>query len=160
MRSRFDKCENEATAKDSIARRMADLLHAGYVGRYEVLERTKTRLSSLISETNWARLCVQRGYDIANLLAEQRVAAPPITRTEIPSGWIWPFLVSEAAQDGIGLSLNCRGCALRLPLPLATFENLQRPPINLFEIRTDPMWRTEPCTHCGQRGTRKISLVL
>lgn len=104
VRSRFDKCEKEATARDSIARRVADLLHAGHVARYEVLERAPSRLTSLISETNWARLCVGRGYDIANLLAEQREAGPPITRDEIPKSWIWPFLISEALQDGIGLT--------------------------------------------------------
>ncbi|MEN3237803.1 MULTISPECIES: hypothetical protein [Methylobacterium] len=58
VRSRFDQCEKAATAKDSIERRLAELLNLGIVAQYEVLERAPTRLASLVSEIRWARRCV------------------------------------------------------------------------------------------------------
>lgn len=158
VRSRFDKCEKAGTARDNIERRVADLLRAGEVPRYEVLERTPTRLASLISETNWARRCIRRGYDIANLLPEQRKNAGNIARDEIPASWIWPFQLDEALSDGISLELICAKCRASLELPIGYFCNLSRPPKSLFEIRADPMWRAEPCTVCGQRNGRFIAL--
>lgn len=159
VRSRFDRCEKAATQKDTIEKRIADLLHAGFVARYEVLELSPTRLTSLVSETNWARRCVARGYDIANRLAEQRTAGPPIARSDVPRSWVWPFLLSEAIEDGVGIVLQCDACGLRLPLPLGHFQRMKQPPGSLFQVRTDPMWRTTPCTGCGETGTRRISLV-
>ncbi len=160
VRSRFDKCEKAATAKDSVERRVTDLLHEGWVAPYEVLERTPTRLTSLISETNWARRCVRRGYDIANLLPEQRAHAPDIAREGIPASWIWPFLVSEAIEDQLTLQLDCAQCGLSLTLDLKRFLGLAAPPKSLCEIRDDPMWRAEPCTGCGKRHTRYVALKI
>lgn len=159
VRSRFDRCEKAATAKDTIEKRLADLLHAGVVASYEVLERTPTRLASLVSETNWARRCVARGYDIANRLEEQRRAGPPISRSQIPRSWVWPFLLSEAIEDGIGLTLNCAACGLQLPLSLNRFVQMDEPPRSLFQIRTDPMWQSMPCTQCNEIGQRRIAII-
>ncbi len=158
VKSRFDKCEREATLKDSVDRRVADLLHAGHVARYEVLERAPTRLTSLISETNWARRCVRRGYKIANLLALQRVAEPDISRADIPATWIWSFLLNEAIEDQIELSLGCAACGLQLPLPIAHFLQLPTPPKSLADIRRAPIWRAEPCTSCGAHRSRYIAM--
>lgn len=160
VKSRFDKCEKAATVKDNVDRRVADILHAGHVARYEILERAPTRLTSLISETNWARRCVRRGYKIANLLALQRVAGPDISRSDIPATWIWSFLLGEAVEDQIALSLDCAQCGLKLPLPLDHFMHLPNPPKTLSHIRQDPVWRSEPCTACGALRSRYIAMIL
>lgn len=57
--SRFIKCEKIAAGKscDCVERRVADLLHLGFVASYHLLEYQPTRLASLVSETNWARKC-------------------------------------------------------------------------------------------------------
>jgi hypothetical protein len=154
VRSRFDKCEKAATNKDRIEKRVADLLHQGIVVRYEVLERVPTRLQSLVSETNWARRCVRRRYDIANGLELQRVNGPPITAKDVPSDWIAKFLLGEAVEDKIVFDLNCLRCRIRLPINISCFARLRRPPKSLFEIKSDPMWTVEPCTHCGQIRSR------
>lgn len=160
VKSRFEKCEKAATVKDNVERRVADILHAGHVARYEVLERAPTRLSSLISETNWARRCVRRGYKIANQLSLQRNDGPDISRGDVPSSWIWPFLLSEAIEDQVKLSLDCLACGLRLALPLAHFLHLPSPPKTLSHIRTDPVWRTEPCTACSALRSRYVSMII
>lgn len=160
VKSRFDKCEKAATIKDNADRRVAELLHLGHVARYEILERAPTRLSSLISETNWARRCVKRGYKIANQLALQRVAGPDVSRADIPPSWIWQFLLDEAIEDQIELSLGCAACAVHLPLPIAYFLQLPNPPKSLTDIRRDPIWRSEPCTNCTALRSRFIAMAV
>ena len=61
-------CEKEALkkGKNCIQGRVAGLLHLNVVVTYQVLGYEPTRLSSLVSETNWARKCRSHGYDIAN----------------------------------------------------------------------------------------------
>jgi hypothetical protein len=54
-----------------------ELLHARVVPNFEVLDHQPTRLRSLLSETNFARLCRTRGYDIANATTLQNRAGPP-----------------------------------------------------------------------------------
>lgn len=156
VQSRFYNCEKLATAKDSIEKRVAVLLHAGWVAPHQVLERTPTRLASLVSETNWARECVRRGYDIANLLPEQRIAGPPIGRLDIPASWLWTFTLEEAAQDAVVLELGCRACGTTLDLDLAHLRRTDEPPQHLYDVRLNGFWRREPCIACGKRGGRYV----
>lgn len=158
VRSRFDKCEKLATKKDSIEKRVADLLHLGWVPSYEVLERTPTRLSSLVSETNWARECIKRGYDITNQWPEQRMAGPPVSRADIPLPRIWEFSLREAIEDGILLRLACRGCGLMLDLDFSHFLRVEEPPTELYQIKANSFWKREPCTGCGAVGQRYATL--
>ncbi|MFD1034079.1 hypothetical protein ACFQ15_05380 [Sphingomonas hankookensis] len=115
-------------------------------------------MSSLISETNWARRCVWRGYDIANLLPQQRLHAGNIDRREIPAEWIWPFLLSEAIEDEITLELRCVRCKLALPLDLSRFLRVAEPPKSLFQVRANGIWQAEACTGCSQRSSRYVAL--
>lgn len=160
VRSRFDKCEKAATGKDSIEKRVADLLHEGIVATYEVLDRQPTRLASLVSETNWARKCVRRGYDIANRLAEQRVPEPSIQRTDIPHSWIWKFTLVEAIEDAILLTLGCKSCRVTFDVDLAHFRRAAVPPTELWQVRTNPFWKIEPCTACHAQGQRFLRLKI
>ncbi len=159
VHTRFMKCEREATQKDTIERRVADLLHAGCVARYEVLERVPTRLASLVSETNWARLCVRRGYDIANRLALQKSDGPAIDRSDIPTDWIWPqFSVAEAIEDNLQIELGCRQCGSALRIGFEHFQRVPEPPRDIFQIKASGFWKVEPCTDCGTVGKRYATL--
>lgn len=158
VRTRFDRCEKSATRKDSIEKRMADLLRQGIVATYDVLDRQPTRLASLVSETNWARECITRGYDIANQLAEQRVALPAIRRSEIPHSWIWKFTLSEALEDDVSLVLGCRHCGIALKVSPAHLGRVDVPPTELSQIKANPFWKVEPCTACNVAGHRYLRL--
>lgn len=158
IRTRFDKCEKEATEKDSIAKRVAKLLHLNIVVRYQVLDRQPTRLASVVSETNYARECVKRGYDIANQLAFQLSGEPNVTRYDIPVRWLGAFTLGEGIEDDIQAEICCISCGLVLRISLPKFETIQRPPTKLWEITNDRMWRTEPCTGCGRTRARFCSL--
>jgi hypothetical protein len=160
VRSRFMKCEKEATNKDAVEKRVADLLHCDIVVRYEVLERTPTRLTSLISETNWAKRCINRGYDLANRLEEQRVGGEFIDRSGIPMSWLWCFAIQEALEDNIQPELRCTNCDFRLHLDLRHLQTLDEPPKTLRDIMRNSTWRIEPCTQCGGRAKRYVTLRL
>jgi len=158
VRNHLRTSEKQARALDSVRKRITEILHDGHVPIFEVLDRQPTRLLSLVSETNFARACRRRGYDIANLRRLQNAAGPPITRHDIPTDWLWEFSLEEAAADGIRVRLGCRECRGTLPIGLSHFDRLDTPPKDLREIRDDPLWLAEPCTVCGRRGGRFVGL--
>jgi hypothetical protein len=154
--SRFMKCEKEAAARgpDCIARRVADLLHMSTVPRYQVLEYQPTHLTSLISETNWARKCWNAGYDIANRAELQNGGGPPIGRGDALQSWLLKFTVAEAIADDIRVSIACRGCSEILPIPLAKIPQLEKPTTTIGQLCK--LWRSENCTFCGTIGKRRV----
>lgn len=156
VRSRFDRCEKAATAKDSVERRIAELLHEGIVAQYEVLERAPTHLSSLVSETHWARRCVSRGYDIANRWAEHRAPDAPFNRLDVPTTRLWEFTLDEAIEDAIVIQFGCRICQQTLDIDAVHFRQVELPPKDLYGIKSNPFWRHEPCTVCGARAHRYL----
>jgi hypothetical protein len=160
VNSRFSKCEREATAKDNIAKRVANLLKEDIVVRYDVLERVPTHLSSLVSETNWTRECVRRGYNLANQLPFQNCADPAITRHDLnPDIWIWPkFSLVEAIEDNISLELVCRACGMSHRISFEHFQQVEEPPTELYHVKANGFWRREPCTGCGTKGKRHAKL--
>jgi hypothetical protein len=161
--SRFNGCEKEAIklGKDCVEKRVADLLHLGIVATYQVLSYQPTHLSSLVSETNMALECWNRGYDLANNAKLQNGPGPRITRDDIPKRWIWDrFTLSEAAQDNILVEVRCAACRSALRISAERFRGTRRPPNKLKEIETDPMWNDEPCTDCGALGRRSLALHL
>ena len=161
VRTRFVTCEKYSKRNvDSVERRVADLLHRGVVAHYDVLDRQSTRLASLVSETNWARKCCQRGYNIANKLELQRQAGPPITRRDIPHSWLWPFSLDEAIADGIKGQITCASCQAAIEVALDVFQRTDEPPANLRAVRDNLVWRKEPCTSCGVLKSRFFSLVV
>jgi hypothetical protein len=161
--SRFTSCEREAMAKgkDCVERRVADLLHLDMVAQYQVLSYQPTYLSSLVDETNMARECRRRGYDIANHAAMQNEAGPPITRHQIPKDWLWDrFSLDEAEQDNIEVELLCSACRSAARIPVGRFRTIERPPRDLKAIKIDPMWKREPCSQCGQSGGLSVHLYI
>lgn len=158
VRNHLRTSEKRAQAHDSVRKRIREILHEGYVPIFEVLDRQPTRLLSLVSETNFARACRRRGYDIANLRRLQNEAGPPITRHDIPTDWLWEFSLDEAMADGIRVRLRCRRCRESLLIELSHFRWLDTPPKDLRAIRDDPLWLLEPCTACGRRGGRLVDL--
>ena len=158
--SRFMKCEKEAAQKgnDCIERRIADLLHLNIVVTYQVLEYQPTHLTSLISETNWARKCWNAGYDLANRAELQNIAGPPIRRADALRSWLLKFSVAEALADEIRVSIACRACGEVLPIPLAAIPELQKAATTVGQLAK--LWRAEQCTFCGIVGQRRVSVAV
>lgn len=154
--SRFMKCEKEAAQKgtDCIERRVADLLHLSIVAKYQVLEYQPTHLTSLISETNWARKCWNAGYDLANRAELQNIGGPPIGRRDALVSWLLKFSVTEALADDVRVSISCGACGELLPIPLAEIHRLAKPTTTLGQL--GKVWRSEQCTFCGSVGKRRV----
>ena len=121
VRNHLRKSEKLARKGVGIKYRLKELLQAGVVPNFEVLDRQRTRLQSLLSETNFARLCRARGYDIANQTTLQNVAGPPVTIHDLPTKWFWRFTLEQAEQDRIEIALVCLKCREGVPLPISSF---------------------------------------
>lgn len=156
VRNHLRKSERLARAGTGIKARVKALLHAGVVPNFEVIDRQPTRLKSLLSETNLARLCRSRGYDIANATTLQNHAGPPITERDLPSKWFWNFTLDQALEDGLQVELICSACQTSIAFDLKAFQALQNSPKTLREIRDWPMWLEEPCGACAQQGNRRV----
>ena len=154
--SRFMKCEKEAAAKgiDCIERRIADLLHLNIVATYQILEYQPTHLTSLISETNWARKCWNAGYDIANRAELQNAGGPPIGRGDALRSWLLKFSLTEAVADDVRVSISCGACSEMLPVPLAEVPELEKSTTTIGQL--GKIWRSEECTFCGTVGKRRV----
>lgn len=154
--SRFMKCEKEAAQKgrDCIERRVADLLHLNIVATYQVLEYQPTHLTSLISETNWARKCWNAGYDIANRAELQNAAGPPIGRSDALRSWLLKFSVAEALADDISVSISCGASGEVLPIPLAKIPELEKPATTIGQLAK--LWRSQGSTFCGTVGKCRV----
>jgi len=157
VRNHLRTSEKRASGNTSIKRRMKEILHAGHVPIFDILDRQPTRLRSLMSETNFARACRRRGYDIANQRRLQNEAGPPVTRRDIPADWLWEFSLDEAILDALKVRVHCKACGGTLSIEASWFAQLGFPPKDLRTIRDDAMWLHEPCTFCGIRGRRRVS---
>jgi hypothetical protein len=160
VRNHLRKSEKLARKGSGVKFRLKALLHAGAVPNFEVLDRQSTRLRSLLSETNYARLCRSRGYDIANQTTLQNIAGPRVTIQDLPTKWFWRFSLDQATQDGIEIELVCRECRERLRLPASAFDSLPTPPKELREIRDNEKLLSSACTFCGSEGTRRVALMV
>lgn len=156
--SRFMKCEKEAIDKghDCIERRIADLLHSNVVATYQVLEYRPTRLTSLISETNWARKCWSAGYDLANRAELQNAGGPPIGRGDALRSWLLKFSLAEAIADDIKVSIACGACGETLPIPLPKIPELEKSATAVGQLVK--LWRAQECTFCAVVGKRRVSV--
>lgn len=154
--SRFMKCEKEAAARgiDCIESRVADLLHLGIVATYQVLEYQPTHLTSLISETNWAKKCWESGYSLANRAELQNAGGPPIDRGDALRSWLFKFSIAEAIVDDVLVSISCRCCGESLAIPLAEIPELEKPATTIGQLCK--LWRAEECTFCNTVGQRRI----
>lgn len=153
---RFMRCEKEAAKKgaDCIERRVADLLQLNVVATYQVLEYQPTHLTSLISETNWARRCWNAGYDLANRAELQSSGGPPINRPDALASWLLTFTVEEARADDVRMSVACDACRELLTIPLAKLPQLARATTTLGHLART--LRAEACTFCGRVGKRRV----
>lgn len=145
--NRFMTSEKRAKAHDSIERRVSDLLHQDVVVRYEVLERVATRLTSLVSETNWIKRCRNAGYDLCNNLQEQRFGGALINRHDIPAERLLPFTVEEAVQDKVDVLITCSGCDLDMTVDLGRSQTWAMVPSNIGEIKRE--LGGQQCSVCG-----------
>lgn len=154
---RFMTSEKEAKAKDSIERRITDLLRQGVVARYEVLERVDSRLTSLISETNWIKRCRNAGYDLCNNSQEQRFGGDLIGRHDIPKERLAMFTLEEALKDGIDVRVECRACLFDFSVDLERLLMCNEAPTNIGALRRALMDLL--CTNCGT-GTWRSKLIV
>jgi hypothetical protein len=154
------KSEKLARKGKGVKYRLKELLHAGSVPNFEVLDRQPTRLRSLLSETNYARLCRSRGYDIANQTRLQNVAGPPVSIQDLPTKWVQCFTLAQAVEDAIEIETLCRECGGRVHLAASVFAHLPNPPKVLRDILTDQDLLKSPCSSCGEEGVRRVVLRL
>jgi hypothetical protein len=150
------KCEKEATEKkmDCVERRVADLLHDNIVATYQVLDYQPTRLTSLVSVTNWARRCWEAGSQLANRAELQNAAGPLIGRNDIPVAWLDRFSVAEAMADNLKMSVSCGACGEDLSIPLASISELGSPATTIGQLTQ--LLRSSECTFCGVLGRRRV----
>lgn len=156
VRNHLRNSEKLARKGRSIKARIKELLHAGVVPNFEVLDRKPTRLQSLLSETNFARLCRTRGYDIANATTLQNRAGPPVAIQDLPAKWLWKFTLEQAVQDELLVEVACTGCRTVVRLDIALFQGLPEPPKRLEDVRAWSARIDEPCGTCGQKGQRRV----
>lgn len=152
------KSEKLARKGDGIKSQLKKLLHSGVVPAFEVLDQQPTRLRSLVSETNFARLCRSRGYEIANKRTLQNRAGPPVSASDLPSKWLWEFTLEQGIQDNLRIEVCCSNCRTSFSLELAAFQGLAVPPKYLRDIREYEIWANEPCGSCGEVGCRRARI--
>lgn len=97
-----------------------------------VVDRMRTRLTSLKSEMDWVCYLIRQGYGLTNDWHEHKSSEPLST---IPAKRVWQFSVEEAIADRIGLRIQCKGCGLRLSLPLHEMSWGDTARIHLNQIR-------------------------
>lgn len=156
VRNHLRKSEKLARRGTGIKQRMKELLHAGIVPNFEAIDRQPTRLQSLLSETNFARLCRSRGYDIANATTLQNRAGPPVAVKDLPTKWLWKFSLEQAVQDELLVEVVCTGCRTVVPLDIRLFEALPEPPKRLEDVRAWSARTDEPCETCRQKSQRRV----
>jgi len=160
VRNHLRKSEKLARKGKGIKYRLKELLHAGVVPNFEVLDRQPTRLRSLLSETNFARLCRSRGYEIANQTTLQNVAGPPVTIHDLPTKWLRRFTLDQASQDEIAIETICQQCGERVRVPASVFQDLPCIYKELGDILKDQELLKAGCSACGAEGFRKVALRL
>jgi hypothetical protein len=159
VRNHLRKSEKLARRGTGIKHRLKELLHAGVVPNFQVLDRQPTRLRSLLSETNFARLCRARGYDIANATTLQNRAGPPVTAQDLPRKWLWQFTLDQAIQDALVVEVQCAGCRAAFPLEISLLQNLPEPPNTLGDLRAWCARTDRPCETCGDESPRRIRVL-
>ncbi|WPZ03948.1 hypothetical protein T8S45_14155 [Blastomonas marina] len=157
---RFRTCEKVALKKksDCVEKRVRDLLHAGIVPTYEVLDRQATRLGSILSETNFARAAFVKGYDLANNQWPQNEAGPPLKASDLPQAWLWAFLVNEAEDDGLAIGMDCQACSLSLEIEIGEYAKRAPRVVRLSEIRN--AYSDLPCPQCERTKAMKLRVVV
>lgn len=107
------------------------IMNQGLAPRFTVLERTRSALDSLVSETNWARRLTNRGYPLLNRWAEHRDGGSDVGRGDVPHKRIWLLTVEDAIGSEIKVYARDALTRQKLTLDLATFPSQTR----LYEIR-------------------------
>lgn len=111
------------------------------VPKFEILDTAPTHLTSLISETLWARRFVWLGYELANKWPEHRTAAPPRGLLSVPEKRLWNLTAAEAIEDEVSLRLECLACDLHQAVELPSL----RPETPLRRLRSLRL----ACPSCG-----------
>lgn len=91
--------------RDRIDGACYDIMARGGVPRFTVLEETSCVLDSLVSETNWAKLFLGRGYPLLNQWTEQKFGGDEIDRKTVPHDWLWPMTAADAIASNVDLIL-------------------------------------------------------
>jgi hypothetical protein len=104
------------------AGRLHEIMKRYRVPKFDILDEAPTHLTSLVSETVWARRLTYLGYDIANRWPEHRSRQPPEGLRSIPTQRLLDLTVEEAIEDEVQLELRCDGCGLGQMLDLGTLR--------------------------------------
>ncbi len=80
-----------------------DIMVRGAAPKFSVRDRTRSKLDSLVSETNTAKRLRALGYPLLNQWTEQKFGGSDIERSTVPHDWLWPLTVVDAVASGIGV---------------------------------------------------------
>jgi hypothetical protein len=137
------------TDEASVYWRMYQILAAYRMPVFDILERTPTLATSLLSESSWVQRFISEGYVIWNQWSEHR---PGKFAGVVPSKRLWTFTLREALMDDLRLSIGCRACGHVLDLPLEAVAQVAPLSSRLCDIRN--RFR---CPNCGAARCLRLS---
>jgi hypothetical protein len=108
-----------------------DIMMKGAAPKFSVRDRTRSKLESLISETNTAKRLRAAGYPLLNQWTEQKFAGLEIDRSTVPLDWLWPLTASDAVTSGIDVIIHDVETGQEITIDLTTLPQATR----LREIR-------------------------
>jgi hypothetical protein len=97
-----------------------DITSKGPPPRFTVLERTRSAIDSLISETNHAKRLLAAGYPLLNQWTEQKFGGI-VDRHTIPHAWLWPMTASDATGSNIDVIVRDKASGGEVVIDLSTF---------------------------------------
>jgi hypothetical protein len=92
--------------EDSIDGACYDIMLKWQAPKFTIRERTRSKLDSLVSETNTAKRLLGAGYLLLNKWTEQKFGGREMGCSDVPHNWLWPLTVSDAIASEIGVIIR------------------------------------------------------
>jgi hypothetical protein len=112
--------------KDRIDGACYEIMIKGPPPKFTVRDRTRSKIDSLISETNIAKRLLAAGYPLLNQWTEQKFGGSEIDRSNIPHDWLWPMAIADAIASRIDLIVRDPETGQEIILELATLPSNTR----------------------------------
>lgn len=106
--------------KDRIDGACYEIMTKGPAPKFTVRDRTRSKIDSLISETNTAKRLLKAGYPLLNQWTEQKFGGSDIDRSNILHDWLWPMTVADAIASEIELIIRDPETGQEVTLDLVT----------------------------------------
>jgi hypothetical protein len=108
---------------DQIDGALYDIMRRGAVPQFRVIDRVADAIASLVSETNWAKQLLSRGYPLLNKWTEQRFGGSAIDRRTIPHSWLWRLAVEDAIEARLEVIMTDKETGQELILDLRSWPS-------------------------------------